>query len=179
MVHAAFLLFSLFFTVQPAQTSAAAYGMETRQYQYVSNVATSNVIVVTSRSAPTNMNSRNTYSSSVGSSSVTIPVRVVSRVSSRGQGAVTVDGSTSTSSSGLLERLRARAEASRQRSDGSQNRTSGGCRTDRSLLALFGGQVDTGSPGWTFPVLIDGHCPISAAMLKFPGETFGGTSFGY
>ncbi len=44
---------------------------------------------------------------------------------------------------------------------------SGKCQRSRSLLNLFDlGDVTTGSDTWTFPGLIDGNCPITAAMLK-------------
>lgn len=53
----------------------------------------------------------------------------------------------------------------------------GRCLRSRSLLSIFdSGQITTGSIGWTFPVLIDGSCPISAAILYGPdsGNGFGG-----
>ncbi|MBI2636356.1 hypothetical protein HYW84_03470 [Candidatus Peregrinibacteria bacterium] len=54
---------------------------------------------------------------------------------------------------------------------------SGKCLRSRSLLAQFDqDDITSGEHGWTFPVLIDGDCPVSAAILKGPesGEGFGG-----
>lgn len=54
---------------------------------------------------------------------------------------------------------------------------SGRCSRGRSLLAIFDPDyLTSGKYGWTFPVLIDGDCPMSAAIIKGPesGEEFGG-----
>lgn len=54
---------------------------------------------------------------------------------------------------------------------------SGKCARGRSLLAIFDtDDITSGENGWTFPVLIDGNCPVSAAILKGPesGDGFGG-----
>lgn len=51
------------------------------------------------------------------------------------------------------------------------------CRRDRSLLGIFGvDDLTRGTHGWMFPVLLNGRCPITAAMLKAPGtgRGFGG-----
>lgn len=55
----------------------------------------------------------------------------------------------------------------------------GRCLRSRSLLAIFDfGEMTTGREGWTFPVLIHGDCPISAAILKGPdnADGFGGST---
>lgn len=41
------------------------------------------------------------------------------------------------------------------------------CDRSRSLLSIFDfGEMTTGREGWTFPVLLNGDCPITAAMIK-------------
>jgi hypothetical protein len=48
---------------------------------------------------------------------------------------------------------------------GSVNRTH--CDPSRSLLNIFDvGDLTTGTTGWTFPVLLNGDCPITAAMIR-------------
>lgn len=52
---------------------------------------------------------------------------------------------------------------------------SGKCLRSRSLLALFDfGDLTTGTDPVTFPVLIDGDCPITAAMIRVRNDGFGG-----
>ena len=52
----------------------------------------------------------------------------------------------------------------------------GKCLRNRSLIGIFDeGEVTTGTEGWRFPVLIDGNCPVSAAILKWDREGFGGS----
>lgn len=52
----------------------------------------------------------------------------------------------------------------------------GTCHRGRSLLALVDPEdMTTGNDGWTFPVLIDGGCPVTGAMLKARGD---GNGFG-
>lgn len=53
---------------------------------------------------------------------------------------------------------------------------SGKCLRNRSFIGIFDeGEVTTGDGGWRFPVLIDGNCPVSAAILKWDRDGFGGT----
>ncbi len=50
-------------------------------------------------------------------------------------------------------------------------RHSGACRNNASFLAIFDDdQKSLGRTGWTFPVLVNGDCPITAAMLKGPSH---------
>jgi hypothetical protein len=52
---------------------------------------------------------------------------------------------------------------------------SGRCDRSRSLLAMFDpSELTRGSMGFTFPVLLSGDCPITAAILKGPQNAFGG-----
>lgn len=52
---------------------------------------------------------------------------------------------------------------------------SGKCDGRRSFVNAFfePGDMSLGSTGWLFPRLIDGNCPIRAAMLKGPSTTGG------
>lgn len=48
------------------------------------------------------------------------------------------------------------------------------CPRSRSFLNLFGeDELTKGSQGWTFPVLLNGDCPVTAAILKY-GDNQGG-----
>lgn len=51
------------------------------------------------------------------------------------------------------------------------------CARSRSFLSLFPEEeLTTGSEGWTFPVLLNGDCPISVGILKVnTSGTFGGS----
>lgn len=50
-----------------------------------------------------------------------------------------------------------------------------GCQNKHLLSQLFGNdQMTCGSPGWTFPGLIWGECPITACILKTQPGAFGG-----
>ncbi len=52
---------------------------------------------------------------------------------------------------------------------------SGACRNKALLSMLFDqGQMACGNPGWTFPGLIWGDCPITACMLRMQQPAFGG-----
>lgn len=86
---------------------------------------------------------------------------------------VRVDGRTVFASS--LNRSSSSAIARDVNGNVSVGRTSNSrCPRSRSFLNLFGeDELTKGSQGWTFPVLLNGDCPVTAAILKY-GDNQGG-----
>ena len=86
------------------------------------------------------------------------------------------DQGSSVSSSLFREYASSSASSSRISSDRSVHQRSGGRCENKALLSqLFRpDQMTCGFPGWVFPGLIWGDCPITMCVLKSPPTRFGG-----